>query len=300
MILLSACLKGDNCRYNGETKSDTMAVKAFETGLFEPVCPEELGGLDTPRDPSEIVPDGSRRVFTDKGKDVTEAFREGALRSLEKAREKNCHVAVLKSRSPSCGCKQIYSGLHDGTIIEGQGITAELLMKNGIKVYNSDEADYGKLLVHDYLLCEGIPYETYEHDKVFTVEEAKATTSHIKAQHCKNLFLRNRKGNEHYLIIMPEDEPFDLELFRTRHYVTKPSFASKDRLFRYLGVEPGSVSVFGLLFDLDREVEVFISPEFDRNGRISFHPNSNDETLVLQYSDIEKFVKELGYELKEL
>ncbi len=300
MIVVSSCLKGDNCRYNGVVLGNEACIKAFETGQLISVCPEELGGLSTPRDPSEISPDGSRRVYSNKGIDVTEPFKNGAIKALDIAKANNCHIAVLKSRSPSCGSKMIYSGDFDGKHIEGEGITAEHFRQAGMHVYNDEEVFFPKLIVHDYLDSHGFEYETYSHVPVFTVDEAKKYCGHIEAQHCKNLFLRNRKGDEYYLVIIPEDDVFDIKAFAKKHQVTKPSFASKNSLFKYLGVEPGSVSVFGLLYDTSRQVQVVFSPKFQMDQKISFHPCCNDETLVLKYSDVMKFISQLGYEVKLL
>ncbi len=300
MILVSACLKGDNCRYNGKVLGNEACIKAFETGRMVGACPEELGGLPTPRDPSEIAPDGSRKVFSNQGLDVTEAFKAGAVKALEIAKANKCQIAVLKSRSPSCGNKQIYSGYFDGRHIDGEGIAAEHMRLGGLKVFNDEEVSFPKLIVHDYLVSNGYTYETYSHEPVYTVEEAKIYSGHIPAQHCKNLFLRNRRGNQHFLIIMPEDQAFDIKAFGDKHDIIKPSFASKERLYEHLGVQPGSVSVFGLLYDTRRQVQVYISPAFKEDQKISFHPCSNDETLVLEYRDVMKFIKQLGYEVKIL
>ena len=137
-LLVSACLLGTPCRYDGNSVPHPTVCALASTYKLIPVCPEELGGLPTPRTPSEIV---GERVLTRTGQDVTKNYQEGAQKALEEALSKGCHIAILKERSPSCGCKRIYSGRFDGTLIDGNGITATLLIKNGIRVLGESEAD---------------------------------------------------------------------------------------------------------------------------------------------------------------
>ena len=133
-LLVSACLLGEKCKYNGENNY-TPAVEALRE-RFEviPVCPEQLGGLPTPRVPSERVGD---KVLTRDGRDVTEAFRQGAEKTLAIAQAKGAARAVLQVRSPSCGCGTIYDGTFSGKLVPGKGVTAQLLEQNGVKVYDS-------------------------------------------------------------------------------------------------------------------------------------------------------------------
>lgn len=133
-LLVSACLLGENCKYNGGNNY-TPAVEAIRE-RFEviPVCPEQLGGLPTPRVSSERVGD---KVLTRDGQDVTEAFRQGAAKTLSIARAEGASRAVLQVRSPSCGCGTIYDGTFSGTLVPGKGVTAQLLEQNGVKVYDS-------------------------------------------------------------------------------------------------------------------------------------------------------------------
>ena len=132
MILVSACLLGVNCQYNGESDFTKELLEFLKNkGEFITVCPEVLGGLPIPRDGAEIVGD---KVKTAKGNDVTKEFLKGAEKVLKFAKENNVDLAILKAKSPSCGVDIIYDGTFSRKLIEGDGITAALLRKNGIKV----------------------------------------------------------------------------------------------------------------------------------------------------------------------
>ena len=137
MILVSACLAGFNCRYNGNHHEDARIVQLVKEGRALPVCPEQLGGLTTPRSPAEINKDG--RVLTKKGEDVTMQFILGAEETFQLCQLYGCQVAILKSLSPSCGSGQIYDGTFKKVTIEGDGVTAKLLKENGIKVLTENE-----------------------------------------------------------------------------------------------------------------------------------------------------------------
>ena len=137
-ILVSACLLGMSCRYDGTGKREAGLEKLREQGhTLIPVCPEVLGGLPIPRPPAERQPDG--RVITQKGQDVTNQYRAGAQRALELAQVHGCTLAVLKERSPSCGRGQIYDGTFSHTLISGSGVTAQLLEEHGIPVYGESQ-----------------------------------------------------------------------------------------------------------------------------------------------------------------
>lgn len=133
-LLVSACLLGEDCKYNGGNNYFPDVEKLRERFEVIPVCPEQLGGLPTPRTPSERVDD---RVLTRDGQDVTEAFRRGAEKALSIARAEGAGRAVLQVRSPSCGCGTIYDGTFSGRLVPGKGVAAQLLEQNGIKVYGS-------------------------------------------------------------------------------------------------------------------------------------------------------------------
>ena len=137
-ILVSACLLGMPCRYDGTGKREAGLEKLREQGhTLIPVCPEVLGGLPIPRPPAERQPDG--RVITQKGQDVTNQYRAGAQRALELAQVHGCTLAVLKERSPSCGRGQIYDGTFSHTLTSGSGVTAQLLEEHGIPVYGESQ-----------------------------------------------------------------------------------------------------------------------------------------------------------------
>ena len=131
-ILVSACLLGVRCRYDGASKMYPEIEMLKSQHTLIPVCPEQLGGLPTPRPPAERQ---GEQVMTASGTDVTEQYRRGAEETLRLCRLFGCEAAVLKERSPSCGRGRIYDGTHTRTLTAGDGITAELLMKHGITVY---------------------------------------------------------------------------------------------------------------------------------------------------------------------
>ena len=130
-ILISACLMGCNTRYKGDSQATPFLTELMARYHLIPICPEQLGGLATPRDPSEIVGD---RVVSIAGRDVTEQYSRGAEETLRLAKLYNCHTAILKERSPSCGHGTVYDGTFSGTLTTGDGITAALLLANGIRV----------------------------------------------------------------------------------------------------------------------------------------------------------------------
>jgi len=137
-LLISACLLGQNCRYDGgNTYLQSIEKLKAKYELF-PVCPERQGGLSIPRRPSERR---GEKVFMNNGEDVTNAFSVGAVIALNIAQKNHITKALLKEKSPSCGSKQIYDGTFSRTLIPGLGVTAELLKKNGIQVYNENEIE---------------------------------------------------------------------------------------------------------------------------------------------------------------
>ena len=136
-ILISACLLGLPCRYDRASKPQPWVEALARRHELVPVCPEQLGGLPTPREPSERQGD---RVVMRGGADVTEQYRRGAEEALRLYRMLGCEAAVLKERSPSCGYGRVYDGTFTGTITDGDGVTAELLARNGIPVYGESRA----------------------------------------------------------------------------------------------------------------------------------------------------------------
>ncbi len=179
MILVSSCLLGVNCRYDGKNNYNSALAGRIAQGRLLPVCPEQLGGLPTPRIPAEIIggtasdllkaypfileDDGNNiklniadnlnqealaadnqdsasvRVVNEAGKDLTANFLKGACEVSRLAKRAGARAAILKARSPSCGCGQIYNGTFSNCMVNGDGITAALLQKEGIKVYTEEE-----------------------------------------------------------------------------------------------------------------------------------------------------------------
>lgn len=140
-LLISACLLGAPCRYDGESKRHPLCAALAERHELVPVCPEQLGGLPTPRPPAERQ---GNAVVSREGRDVTGAYEKGAEAALALCRLLGCQGAVLKERSPSCGRGQIYDGTFTKTLTGGDGVTAELLARHGIAVWGESEA--GRLL----------------------------------------------------------------------------------------------------------------------------------------------------------
>ena len=136
-VLISACLLGVRCRYDGAARAHPLAAALARRHDLVPVCPEQLGGLSTPRPPAERRGD---RVVTAAGADVTEQYRRGAEEALALCRFFGCQAAVLKERSPSCGCGAVYDGTFTGTLTPGDGVTAALLTACGIPVYGESRA----------------------------------------------------------------------------------------------------------------------------------------------------------------
>lgn len=136
MKLCSSCLLGIRCRYDGKSKPDKKIIGLSRKEALIPVCPEQLGGLPTPRENSEIK---GKRVITASGKDKTENMKKGAEETLKIAKLFNIKQAILKQKSPSCGCGKIYDGTFSRKLIKGDGVTTALLKKNGIKVVSEEE-----------------------------------------------------------------------------------------------------------------------------------------------------------------
>lgn len=140
-LLISACLLGTNCKYSGGNNYTPLAEALKERFRLVPVCPETMGGLTSPREPAERAGD---KVLSRSGEDWTEAFRLGAERALETALAQGITLAVLKERSPSCGCGAIYDGTFTGAVVRGDGVTAELLKAHDLRILG--ESRIGELL----------------------------------------------------------------------------------------------------------------------------------------------------------
>ena len=137
-ILISACLVGDKCKYDGHTNYTPLIKDLLEKYELVPFCPEVEGGLPTPRKPSERKGD---KVINNVGKDVTRNFELGAEKALNICKYLNIKIAILKENSPSCGVNQIYDGNFNKKLIKGEGVTTELLRKNGITVYTENQIE---------------------------------------------------------------------------------------------------------------------------------------------------------------
>ena len=145
-ILVSACLIGKPCRYNGRDSRNEEIYRLYERGEALPVCPEEESGLPTPRPAAEIVwgtgedvLNGRARVLTTEGEDVTAYFLHGAQHAADLADTHKVVAAVLKTNSPSCGCGRIYDGTFSGTVMDGDGVTAALLKRKGVRVISEHD-----------------------------------------------------------------------------------------------------------------------------------------------------------------
>jgi len=146
LYVISACLCGIKCKYNGGSNTHPIFKEMLKNHQVIPVCPEQMGGLPTPRTPCEIINgtgddviDGKAKVLNRDGHDVTEQFLRGAYEVLNFTREGNIKSAIFKSRSPSCGVKEIYDGSFSGKLIPGNGVTTALLHKHGINVINDED-----------------------------------------------------------------------------------------------------------------------------------------------------------------
>ena len=136
MIIVSACLAGVCCRYDGAAKPCEAVIRLVAEGQALPLCPEQLGGLPTPRAPAEIIAD---KVIRKDGVDVTDEFTRGAREALKLARMAGAKTAILKARSPSCGCGRIYDGSFTGKLVDGNGVFAGLCKKDGMEVRTEEE-----------------------------------------------------------------------------------------------------------------------------------------------------------------
>jgi Ala-tRNA(Pro) deacylase len=148
----------------------------------------------------------------------------------------------------------------------------------------------------------GITFDYYEHPPAPTIEEALKNWKNIDSTHCKNIFFRNHKGNRHYLVIMEHSRPLAIHDLEKRLQQGKLTFASPERLMKYLGVTPGSVSLFGLINDATDHVYVFLDEVLKDAHHLSFHPNDNTASLVISHEGFMKFLEWSGngYEFTRL
>lgn len=160
----------------------------------------------------------------------------------------------------------------------------------------------GQQQVYDYLDQQGIKYDYYEHPEAPTIEIASQFYRGEGTVLCKNLFFRNHKGNKHYLVIMDARHSMDIHDIEHKLHQGKLSFASPERMSKYLGVYPGSVSLFTLINDVNHEVILFVDKKLLEAEKVSFHPNDNTASLVIGCDDMIKFIKGVGnqYEFMDL
>ena len=152
--------------------------------------------------------------------------------------------------------------------------------------------------VFDVLRALDIPYDSYEHPAVFTSEDVEKHWHDIPAAPVKNLFLRNKKGNRHYLVIVGAEKRVDLQELVKLLGDDRLSFGSPERLMQKLGLTPGSVSPFGLLHEGSRDVLVVIDADLRTPGRLIFHPNINTASVTISFPDLEKFLESRGNKVK--
>lgn len=143
MYIVSACLAGIKCRYDGNSSDNEFVMNLIKEGKAIIACPELLGGLKTPRPACEVYTgnDGKRHVISKDGQDFTREFAEGARKTLELAKKEGITKAILKDKSPSCGCGLIHDGSFTGAMIQGNGLTADLLIKSGLEVYTDKQIE---------------------------------------------------------------------------------------------------------------------------------------------------------------
>ncbi len=149
--------------------------------------------------------------------------------------------------------------------------------------------------VYKILEMLDISYDRFTHPPVYTIAELeKYDVKDANIAHCKNLFLRNSKGDKHYIVITDQSKKTDTRSLARQIESTRLSFASPERLDKYLGLEPGSVSPFGLINDEKKEVELLIDKDLATREKITFHPNVNTASITISYEDFQKYLKWCG------
>ena len=145
-----------------------------------------------------------------------------------------------------------------------------------------------------------IEYELIKHEAVHTIEDMNNLEEGIfkGAEICKNLFLRDQKGKRHFLVMLCSEKQADLQSIQEQAYTTRLSFASPERLKKYLGLEAGYVSVMGLINDENKDVEILIDEDLKKKDVLVIHPNTNEASLLIKYDDVIKFIKEQGNEMR--
>jgi len=149
----------------------------------------------------------------------------------------------------------------------------------------------GDPLLYEFLDKLKITYSYFEHPPAATISVAQQYWKDIDATHCKNLFFRNHKGDRHYLVVIGHTRDLNIHELEKHLKQGKLTFASEQRMARYLGVKPGSVTPFGLIYDKDHQVKLFLDSELAKASRISFHPCLNTASLVISYKDFIRFIE---------
>lgn len=152
--------------------------------------------------------------------------------------------------------------------------------------------------VYETLKKLNIEYERHEHPAVYTCDEAAVYTGNLKGVHTKNLFLRNKKGDKHFLVVMKEDKTLNVKEFGDKISEKSLSFASPERMMKYLCLTPGSVTVFGIINDAEHNVKVYVDEDIMKEEYINSHPNVNTATLVYKVEDLIKFLDASNCEYK--
>ena len=148
--------------------------------------------------------------------------------------------------------------------------------------------------VLEYLNDKGHKYDYYEHPEAPTIAIAKEHWRNDGSKHCKNLFFRNHKGNRHYLVVLDCEQDLDIHDLEKRLHQGKLSFASAQRMEKYLGLTPGSVSPFGLINDTDNHVHLFLDENLRQQPSLSFHPNDNHATVVISQDEFMRYLATVG------
>jgi Ala-tRNA(Pro) deacylase len=151
-----------------------------------------------------------------------------------------------------------------------------------------------------FLSENGIEYDRHDHPPVFTVEEAKRLVPPLPGAKTKNLFLRDKKGRQHFLVVVGAEKQVDLKIFQKLLGAGRLSFGSPDRLMRYLGITPGAVSLFAIYNDRDCKVALIVDRILWESAAFQFHPLVNTSTLVISRKDVERFVVQTGHTLRTL
>ena len=156
---------------------------------------------------------------------------------------------------------------------------------------------YTKQRIYDFLAENNIPYEVLEHEVVSTMEEMDAAGITQKGTVCKNMFMRDYKGKNHFLLTVPEEKHVDLKALAEYIGSSKLSFGSAERLDKYLGLTQGSVSPLGLLNNEDKSVVMIFDRDLIGNKEVGVHPNDNTATIWLDFADLRKIIEEHGNEI---